>query len=192
MKLLILEDEQVSDKAFEAEEVVSVGPDLDLVGDISVLFLHNFIQLQTELEAQLVELSLRQLSSKTPHQLVTVHSDGRHYHTLIKSLKITQIIRLWNLWWNVTKLKTKKPEMTPTYSDLSKQNCDVFFRHAVFIPRLLNEYINLKKTLISSLIRLCFFLHEAFNNNNCMFLIKILYMLYAYLTSYHIYHQAYL
>ena len=65
-------------------------------------------------------------------------------------------------------------------------------RKLIVLTYLLNEYLNIEKKLISSLIRLCFFLYEAFNNNNCMFFIKILYMLYAYLTSYHIYHQAYL
>ena len=40
---LSLEDEQISDEAFEAKQVVAVGPDLDLVGHAAVLLCHNLV-----------------------------------------------------------------------------------------------------------------------------------------------------
>ena len=45
-----LEDEEVPGESLEAEEVVPVGPDLDLVGDISVFLVHDLQMRRKERE----------------------------------------------------------------------------------------------------------------------------------------------
>mmetsp|Transcript_25811 Transcript_25811/g.55293 ORF Transcript_25811/g.55293 Transcript_25811/m.55293 type:complete len:252 (+) Transcript_25811:1391-2146(+) len=92
--LLLEEDAQRARDALDAEQVVAVGRDVDLVDDFLVLvhlvvgqaqllphhllLRRHVVQLDAELEAQVLELLIRVRFSELPEELVSHHRDRRH------------------------------------------------------------------------------------------------------------------
>ena len=77
-----LEYKKASGEAFQAQKIVPVGADVNLVGDISIFFLHNFVELKTKLEAKGVEGLLGKLLAQGGEQRLAIHTHSRHAHSL--------------------------------------------------------------------------------------------------------------